>query len=133
MTNTSTYFFNDKHIHVLQKLHLCRDIVCCHRIGKREGIRIYVREDFDVKLVLQKTTAVSEFITIKVIAHNSPPVFVANIYINGRNERTFQKELEECLIDPLLVGNAQIFVYGNLNPDFMKANSLSRNIENLFT
>ena len=75
----SATWLNNKNIHLLQKLPEYRDIVCCSWHGRGGSIGIYVREDVDVKPVLQKTSTVSEFITIKIRRNNGPP-FLYQLY-----------------------------------------------------
>ena len=87
-----------------------------------------------MKLLLQKTTTVPEFITVKV-KRNNGPLFLYQSFKPVEGEyisNLFQTLLEEYLTDPLLVGSTQSFVCGDLNIDLIKANSLSQNLENLF-
>ena len=90
---------NKKTIHILQKSAEYRDIICCNR--HERGIAIYAREDFDVKLVMQKATTVSEFINIKLKRNNGPPFLYQPYTPMGRIRVQFKTELE-YLTDPLL-------------------------------
>ena len=65
----SEIWLNNENIHLLEKLPKYPNIVCRHRHGGGGGLGIYVREDLDVKLVLQNNDRPrnSEILTIKVI------------------------------------------------------------------